>query len=57
MIVTQAYRFALDPMDRQVGSLLRHARATRAGHIHQPTTGPARESGAIVVEDRKGHRS
>ncbi|MGW3043828.1 IS607 family element RNA-guided endonuclease TnpB [Kitasatospora sp. NPDC001159] len=32
MIVTQAYRFALDPTERQVGALLRHAGAARVAY-------------------------
>ncbi|MGW2374958.1 MULTISPECIES: helix-turn-helix domain-containing protein [Kitasatospora] len=32
MIVTQAYRFALDPTARQVGVLLRHAGAARVAY-------------------------
>ncbi|MFF2081543.1 IS607 family element RNA-guided endonuclease TnpB [Kitasatospora sp. NPDC058162] len=32
MIVTQAYRFALDPTPRQVGALLRHAGAARVAY-------------------------
>ncbi|MEV7028416.1 helix-turn-helix domain-containing protein, partial [Kitasatospora sp. NPDC093558] len=32
MIVTQAYRFALDPTDRQVVALLRHAGAVRVAY-------------------------